>query len=440
MVESNGILGRPRLRTLLWPEGLDFREQLVTAAGMVGVAICWISAVANAAQGSNIETVLLNVAAGFATIGLLWFARTTGRYRLTYVITVVALFLILYPWFFFAGGGYFSGMPAFFVFAIVFSAFILDKVALWVLLPLEIAVFVACIAVAYFRPDLVLALPSPLMVMTDVVYCVVASGLALTAALRLLIRIYESIKVQLVSQNAELAQVDQAKSELLAMVAHELNTPLTVIRTHAEEATRNLHGSADGHAQATHDLGVIASETDRLGQLVAQLLDLSRIKDGSLILNTGPENLGGIVQETMRAYGPLWTQGGNSLQLERGSATPVVLIDRERIVQVLVNLLTNAARHTHDGQITVAVKVVGGFAQVQVSDTGEGIAPELLAQLGRRPLQGRRDGVRSARDAGLGVGLMISKHIVAAHGGELVLESRQGAGATVRFTVPLAAG
>jgi len=439
MVDSEGVLSLPRLRGVLWPPNLDFRQQLVTAAGIVGVAICWISAAANAAQGSNLATVLLNVASGFATIGLLWFARTTGRYQLTYVITVVGLFMVVFPWFFFAGGGYYSGMPAFFVFAIVFSAFILDRVALWVLLPLEIGIFVGCIAVAYYRPELVSALPSPMMVMTDVIYCVVASGLALTAALRLLIRIYESIKAQLIAQNAELAQVDQAKSELLAMVAHELNTPLTVIRTHAEEATRRLGGATSGLDQVTHDLGVIESETDRLARIVAQLLDLARIRDGRLQLSTRPENLGALVQETLRVYGPLWSQGGNVLALERGSAAPVALIDRERIVQVLVNLLTTAARHTCHGEITVAVREMDGFAEVQVSDTGEGIEPELLAQLGERPVQGRREGVRSARDAGLGLGLMISTHIVAAHGGELQVGSRPGAGVTVQFTVPLAA-
>ncbi len=426
-----------RLRGRLWPPGLDFREQLVTAAGIVGVAICWMSAIANAAQGVNLWTVLLNIAAGFATIALLWFARTTGHYQLTYAITVVGLFFVLFPWFFFTGGGYFSGMPAFFVFAIVFSAFILDGVALWVLLPLEVAIFVASILTAYVHPELVLPLPSDRMIATDVIYCVVASGIALTAALRMLIRIYEENKAQLVARNAQLAQVDQAKSELLAMVAHELNTPLMVIRAHAEEATGVL-GEDQRSSRVGRDLQVIDTEADRLGRLVAQLLDLSRISDGRLVVATQPANLGALVQETLRSYRPVLTRSGNRLELQRGSAAPVVLMDRERIVQVLVNLLSNAARHTHDGRIAVSVKVVGSQAEIAVTDTGEGIAAELIPQLGKAPLPVRRDGVRSARDTGLGVGLMISTHIIEAHGGELRLESTPGAGTTARFTLPLA--
>ncbi|PZQ38964.1 MAG: hypothetical protein DI570_31155 [Phenylobacterium zucineum] len=121
-----------------------------------------------------------------------------------------------------------------------------------------------------------------------------------------------------------------------------------------------------------------------------------------------------------------------------GSAAPVVLADRERITQVLVNLLSNASRHTHDGTISVAVTERGGLAQVSVSDTGEGIAPDVLAQLGRQPVRSRLEGVRSAKDTGLGVGLLISREIVVAHGGELSFESTLGAGTTVRMTLPLA--
>jgi signal transduction histidine kinase len=116
----------------------------------------------------------------------------------------------------------------------------------------------------------------------------------------------------------------------------------------------------------------------------------------------------------------------------------VALIDRERITQVLVNLLTNAFRHTRDGQVRVSVTTADRFAEVAVADTGSGIDPHLLEQLGQRPVQGRHDGVRSSRDAGLGVGLMISTHIIAAHGGRLWLESKVGGGTTARFTVPLA--
>jgi signal transduction histidine kinase len=426
-----------RLRGRLWPPGLDFREQLVIAAGIVGVAICWATAVYSLVQGTNLATVMLNIAAGFATLGLLWFARVTGRYRLTYVITVVGLFLVLFPWFFFAGGGFASGMPAFFVFAIVFSAFILDGLALWILLPTELLVFVACIVIAAARPEWVAPLPSAQAIAADVIYCVVASGLALTAALRLLIRIYEENKAELVTRNAELAQVDQAKSELLAMVAHELNTPLMVIRAHAEEAAGTL-GATQRSSRLGRDLDVIEAEADRLGRLVSQLLDLSRISDGRLVVTTQPENLGALVQETLRSYRPLLTQKGNVLELQRGSAAPVVQMDRERVLQVLVNLLSNAARHTDAGTITVSVKVIGELAEVSVTDTGEGIAAELLPHLGVRPLAARVEGVRSSRDAGLGVGLLISSRIIEAHGGELRLDSIPGQGTTARFTLPLA--
>ena len=90
------------------------------------------------------------------------------------------------------------------------------------------------------------------------------------------------------------------------------------------------------------------------------------------------------------------------------------------------------------GTISVGVREVDATAEVSVADTGEGVPPEIAEQLGRQPVRARREGVRSARDAGLGVGLLISRQIAVAHGGELVVESVPGEGTTVRFTVPLA--
>jgi signal transduction histidine kinase len=427
-----------RLRALLRPTSPDFRDQLIAAAALVGIPVGWASAAINAVLGAPTWTVVLNAASGFAVLGLWLYARATGRYRLAYRLSVGALFLVLFPALFFAGGGYESGMPVFFMFAIAFSALILDGLALRILVPLEAAVFTASIWVAYLMPETVTRPTSELSEVIDIAYAVLATGLALVVALRLFIGIYEASKQQVVERNAELAQVDQTKTEFLALVAHELNTPLTVIRAHAEEAAHSIEGSFPTATQVASDLMVIGSETDRLARLVSQLLDLARINDGRLELTRKPENLDAIIQQTLQAYRPVWARQGNSLLVPRGGAAPIVLVDAERVVQVLVNLLSNAARHTTDGTISVAVQVVGAEAEVSVTDSGEGIPEALLVHLGERPLRGLPGGLRSAKDAGLGVGLMISKHIVEAHGGRFVVESQVGRGTTVRFTLPLA--
>ena len=417
--------------------GLDdrsFRGRLISAAARVGVAVSWGSALINVVLGSPPLGVLLNVTAGFAVIALMWFARRTGRYSLVYVIAAVTLFVLVFPALFFTGGGFHSGMPVFFMFAIAFSAVILDGRALKVLVPLESAVFIACLAIAYWQPWTVTPLASELAVLADITYAVIGAGLAMAVAVQLLIGIYQSNQQQLTEQNLALAQVDQARAEFMAVVAHELNTPLTVIKAHASEAGREL---APASGQAAQDIRVIETEVDRLGRLVSQLLDVARINEGRLILERTPQDLDEIIQQTLQAYRPLWTQHGNSLSVVSDPLVPPVLADRERLIQVLVNLLSNAGRHTDHGAITITVERVEDLARVTVADTGSGIPPELLPRLGEGPLRERPAGLHSARDAGLGVGLMISRRIVNAHGGELSLTSTLGAGTSASFTLPL---
>lgn len=416
----------------------DFRAQLIAITAMVGVPICWGSALFNVVLGSQGWTVAINALAGLLILALVWFGRATGYYQLTYVVAVGILFVVFFPGLFFLGGGNHSGMPIWFAFALAFSAIILEGVALLVVVPLEAVVFVSCLLAAYTWPGLVTPLPSEWAVVFDQLYSILATGLALVVALRLWVRMYERNQDQLTARNAELARIDAARAEFLALVAHELNTPLAVIRTHADEAGLDLERREAGSSRAASDLGVIGVETDRLGRLVSQLLDLGRISEGRLSLDLRPVNLDMLIQQTLQAYSHLLTLHDNTLVVPSRSAAPVVLADRERITQVLVNLLSNASRHTHGGTISVAVTERSGMAQVSVSDTGEGIAPDILEQLGRHTVRTRPDGVRSARDTGLGIGLLISREIAVGHGGDLTFESTPGVGTTVRLTLPLA--
>ncbi len=329
-------------------------------------------------------------------------------------------------------------MPVFFMFAIAFSAIILEGAALRVLVPLELAAYAACLVIAFRDPQTVVPLSSPLAVLLDIAFAILATGTAMVVSVRMLVAIYERNRHQLQDRNTELAQVDQAKTEFLAMVAHELNTPLTVIRAHADESARHLASRAEDD-QDVRNLEVIEAETERLARLVTQLLDLARINDGGMAVRVAPRNLDTIVQQTLQAYRPVWSLYGNIIEVKRGSAAPEVLVDRERMIQILVNLISNAVRHTSQGRVTIGISEFDDFAELSVSDTGEGIAPALLEQLGDRPLRGRRDGVRSARDAGLGVGLVITKHLVVAQGGEFSITSAVGEGTTVRCTFPLVA-
>jgi signal transduction histidine kinase len=431
-------LFRRRLASTFAALGGDFRPQLIAVAVMVGVPVSWTSALINLVLGGPVETVLGNLLAGFAILALFWFAQSTGRYRLTFTVAAVGLFLFLFPWLFFTGGGFNGGMPVFFMFAIAFSAIILEGAALWILVPLELAVFGACLVIAFRFPSTVVPLSSPLGVLLDTGFAILATGTAMVVSVRMLVGIYDRNRRQLEERNTELAHVDEAKTEFLALVAHELNTPLTVIRTHADESARRLSARPEDD-QDVRNLEIIESESERLARLVTQLLELARINDGGMSVRAAPHNLDTIVQQTLQAYHPVWSLYGNTIEVRRGSAAPQVMVDRERVIQILVNLVSNAVRHTSAGLVTIEIRADQEVAELLISDTGEGIAPGLLEQLGERPLRGRGGGVRSARDAGLGVGLVITKHLVVAQGGEFSITSTLGEGTTVRCTFPLTA-
>lgn len=229
----------------------------------------------------------------------------------------------------------------------------------------------------------------------------------------------------------QLEEINRLKTEFLANISHELKTPLTVISGYAQENEKN---AADDPAIA-HSMKLISSEADRLALMVSQVLDVSRIDEGRMGFDVSPCSLPRIVQDTLSTYYPVFRKNNNRLTVARNAADPVVLCDASRVVQVLVNLIANASRHTHDGTIVISITQTEHVAEVSVSDTGEGIAPENMHTLFER--YKTRAG-RGGPEAGTGLGLYLCKYIVEAQGGTIGVTSEPNMGTTVRFSLPLA--
>ncbi len=423
-----------------WWQGLlgdvpDFHARLSVIAALTGFVVAVLGIAVNALNGGGLIQIALCVVMATMSVVMIWFARRTGKYDQARVITVVLVFLVIFPYMFFTGGGYQSGMPALMVFGMGFTGLSILGRGMWVLLGTEFVVYSACCVADYTWPQLVTPLAGPTEHVVDVIICVALAGLALSAMLHLLLRVHERNATLLAAKNAELEEIDREKSEFLAIVAHELNTPLAVMRVHLDEA-----GSRAEKAPASmqHTIGVMTAENERLTRLVRQLRDVSRIASDQMVLDLQVEDLSVIIQDVLRTYQPLVARNGNVLQLARGGAHPLVLVDSERVAQVLVNLLSNATRHTTDGSITVAVRERGRFAEVTVTDTGEGIPEEVRDHLFERIGRRSPTGLRSSRDAGLGLGLIISRHIMIAHFGSLEIESTPGGGVTARLAFLLA--
>jgi signal transduction histidine kinase len=234
------------------------------------------------------------------------------------------------------------------------------------------------------------------------------------------------------NQMAEsLARAEEARRNQTADLAHELRTPLTVLQGTLEAMVDKVY-PAD-----PENLLAALAQVRTLSRLVEDLRLLSQADAGELTLHKAPLDLGGFLEEVLEAHQSVAQERGISLVLERPAALPLVLADRDRLAQVMGNLLSNALRYTPpEGRITVRVTDRGREVVVAVADNGPGVPPEDLPHLFERFW--RRDSSRQRATGGSGLGLSIARHIVEAHSGHIWAEPTPGGGLTVAFALPTA--
>ena len=242
----------------------------------------------------------------------------------------------------------------------------------------------------------------------------------------------ESVVVTLQDMTA-LEELDRLRAEFLGMVSHELRAPLTSIKGSAATV---LGSSADmDPAVVRQFFKIIDEQADHMHDLVADLLDVARIETGTLPVSPEPAEVAVLVD---RARSTFSSAGGrNNLAIDIPPDLPLVMADRRRIVQVVGNLLSNAAKHSSESSvITVTVVREDVHVAVSVADEGRGISSERLPYLFRKFTRTDGDDLGSGV-AGSGLGLAICKGIVEAHGGRIWAESEgPGMGARFTFTIP----
>ena len=229
---------------------------------------------------------------------------------------------------------------------------------------------------------------------------------------------------------APLEELGRMRAEFLGMVSHELRAPLTSIKGSA--ATVLDSGRVLDPAEVMQFFRIIDEQANRMDGLIGDLLDAGRIEAGTLSVSPQPSEVATLVDEARTTF----LTGGNkhTVLIDLAPDLPRVLADRQRVVQVLNNLLSNAARHAPESTlIRVAAERDGVHVAVSVADEGQGVAPERLAQLFRKYAG---DGERGV---GGGLGLAICKGLVESHGGRIRAESAGlGRGTRFTFTLPVA--
>jgi signal transduction histidine kinase len=255
------------------------------------------------------------------------------------------------------------------------------------------------------------------------------------------VRLFQEIQEksrQLETVNERLKELDRLKSDFVSNVSHELRTPLTAIKGAVDLLLREVPGPLNENQ--THHLSRVRSNTQHLAGLINDLLDLSKIEEeGKIELDAGRVSLGGLVHEVMETVKPLAAEKRVLLEVTVPEPSVLVWADRDKVTQVLMNLIGNAIKFTpSDGTVGVsAANDRSGWVRVSIRDTGPGIPANEQEKIFEKFYQVTQDG--GPKPKGTGLGLAISKSLVELHGGKIWVESEEGRGSTFSFTLPVSA-
>ncbi len=246
----------------------------------------------------------------------------------------------------------------------------------------------------------------------------------------------EAATRELRDANARLQELDRLKDDFISTVTHELRTPLTSIRAFSEILHDNPGLDKDERAKF---LGILVKESERLTRLINQVLDLAKLESGAAEWQNVTLDLREIVADAAETTSQLFKVKNVKLELQLPDAPAPVVADRDRLMQVMLNLLTNSIKfcETDRGEVRVTVSHGQDVVRVDVRDNGVGIAPENQELIFEKFRQ--VGDAMTEKPPGTGLGLAICRQIVGHFGGRLWVESAQSMGATFSFSLPLTA-
>ena len=232
--------------------------------------------------------------------------------------------------------------------------------------------------------------------------------------------------------SGRLAHAEHLRRQMTADIAHELRTPLSVIQG-------NVEALQDGVFPLTADsLEPIRAKTELLTRLVEDLRQLTLAETGQLSLDKTPTDLAALTERTLADFQAAAESKKITLHTKQAPGLPLTAVDPQRIEQVLVNLLSNALRHTPaGGSIVVEIGVNDGHVRLTVSDTGSGISAEEAANVFERFYRVDKGRTREGNGGGSGLGLAVARSIIKAHAGQIGVDSTPGQGAAFWFTLPV---
>ena len=408
---------------------LDMRVRIFNVMAASGMIVSFTSAISAVSTGDPWQECLMYLTFALLSAWLLWFATKTGRFRLCYVVTIVAIFLGGFSVFFLSGGGYYSSMPYFFVFAVVFTIFMLEGRSAVIMAVIELALYTSLCLYRYHHLNIAPAYFESESILHETLFGFILVSAALGITMFVQLRLYSEQQKILNEHNKALGRINQMKTELFANVSHEMKTPLTVISVHVQRAEAFMkRGGEKDFEKVYESFAVVQKEIMRLSRMVEGSLAVSSMQE--LSRRNAEIDAAGVLRSSIDAYRALSEKHSNTLTLNISGTLPKLSVSTDALVQMITNLLANANAHTEND----IIKVLGEYdttramLKISIKDNGTGIASELLPNVFER---GITDG------SGNGFGLAICRDVARAYGGDVVIESEYGKGTTAVITLPV---
>ncbi len=407
---------------------IDYRIRLFYILAASGILISFLTLIISFVTAMW-GTAVISVVLIFISAALIYYTYRTGKYQLASIITVILVFMIFFPIMFFTSGGHRSGMPSVFLFAVLFTILMLKGKTAILTSVLEVLEYSAVCIFAYYHPEYVTFYETEAEILTDILFASISISLICGLVLFFHLKEYDRQREILREQNEKLKRYDASRSTFLTTVSHEIKNPLNAINLHARDTIELSQEHPLDLVLMRENQQVIKKMVDRIDGILIDLKDTVAIEQGRLSLSLAPMRTEKLIEEAANNYFGKHYTADNELILSL-DAPPPIHADYARITQVVTNLLSNALQHTRQGKIIVSLCQREGEQLVCVQDNGEGMTEQMR--------QKALDGYVSASEDYWrhGIGLYVCHQIIEAHGGKIWIESKQGEGTKVCFTLP----
>ncbi len=333
------------LKEYIIPEDAEIQVAAFNILALCGIAVSFITALINAVSGNSPAVVAADLAGVVVSWALIVYCHKTGNYKMAMTLTAFLIFIGLFTALFFIQGGYRSGIPAFFIFGVVFTAFLLDGAAMIILVVTELIWYISLMVYSFYHPGR--QVHDEFHYTTHIILDMTLVALSLAVTMYCQIRVYRRKQQELNVAVLAADEANRAKSDFLAKMSHDIRTPLNTIM-----ATNELIVSNTSSAQIREWVNDSNVAGRILMTLIDDMLDLTKIETGHLELTEQPWEPGKLFDEMARIWRIEADRAGLAFHYEPDAKLPDNFIGDEAVIRKITNnLLSNAVKYTKSGSV-----------------------------------------------------------------------------------------